>query len=441
MKRKGQTRKEVEQLDALRPFLTGIYTYGFYSKQDMLDAGLVSCDRTYDNSLELIKELYSFDKAESDKQSALMVWTFWKKRHFYFRRWYFSGQTELLSAVYGLHRISARESCLTVVLLSTYSTTDNLSISMLTTLASDVMGEYVSVDENALGRCRKSLVNAGYLKEGTFDYCRDLIHLSDRDLLELYQMASFFAGSGYPRIPALFLKRALLRMLRFRGVAQPPEQFLFRDCPSGNVLDEDMMMRLLKCCKGRKKIYLNPKNEQKSSSNQNRRKRPRPKQKYGGETVSPVSLMADTKLGRWYLLGAAENRASITRVSKIQKICSLTEFDREKALAVVEECTKHSYLCLSESDDSIHVEAVLRFQDAHLREQFERELLLGEIVKRDGQEVYCVDVNDLSEIRPLFRSYFRYLELPLDSQLRRELTHEYKRMWENYGAVSQVLQQ
>lgn len=107
--------------------------------------------------------------------------------------------------------------------------------------------------------------------------------------------------------------------------------------------------------------------------------------------------------------------------------------------AQIDHRTQNSYLCLSDGEPPICVEAYLHFEDALIRQQFEREILLGEITQRDGKEIYSVMVNHLSEIRPLIRSYFRYLELPPDSALRQELIEEYGRMMKNYGAVSQIL--
>lgn len=456
LKKDNADRTELKELDSLRLLLAHIYTYGFYSRLEMLEAGIISSSRLYDKHIQRLKELYFFsDAEESDAESALTVRRDRKQKRYSIRRDHFKGQTELLSAVYGLHYILPREARLAVAILSYYLTENMSPPSMLTTLVVSILKDYDTNNDHknrsdgveyAVNRCRSELANAGYLKKGEPRKADGLLNqYSDEELSELYQLASYFAGSGYPRIPAVFLKQALLRTLRYRGLPQPPELFLFRDCPSGNVLDEDLVLQLLECSKNNEKVtfHLNDKERE----------------------AAPVGLIPDTKLGRWYLQAIMDGKACYIRLSNIRNLkksqkappnqkkkgqsdrkqkqefpkSETEKFNREKASALVEKGTPNSYLCLAEGTETVHVEAILHFPALHLREQFERELLLGEIIQRDGQELYSVTVNNLSEIRPLIRSYLRYLELPPDSVLRQELTREYERMWKNYGTVPQIL--
>lgn len=455
LKKDYRDRIEIRNLDSLRLMLAHIYTYGFYSKPEMLEVELISSGSQYNKLIKRLKELYFFtDVEESGTESALAVRRDRKEKRYSIRRDHFRGQTELLSAVYGIHYIMPREARLAVTLLSYYLTDDMCPPSMLATFIENILKDYETDNQNdssdgaeyAINRCRSELGDAGYLKKGEPRKANGLLNqYSDEEISELYQLASFFAGSGYPRVPAVFLKQALLRTLRFRGLPKPPELFLFRDCPSGNVLDEDLVLQLLECSKDNEMVtfILNDKERK----------------------ASPVGLMPDTKLGRWYLQAIMDGKACNIRLTNIRNLkkhqillpnqknngqsgrkqkqkspkTETEKYDREKAAALVEEASKNSYLCFADETAPVHLEAILHFPTSYLREQFERELLLGEIIQRDGQELYSVKVNNLSEIRPLIRSYLRYLELPTDSVLRQELTREYERMWKNYGAVPQIL--
>lgn len=131
LKKDYRDRIEIRNLDSLRLMLAHIYTYGFYSKPEMLEVELISSGSQYNKLIKRLKELYFFtDVEESGTESALAVRRDRKEKRYSIRRDHFRGQTELLSAVYGIHYIMPREARLAVTLLSYYLTDDMCPPSM-----------------------------------------------------------------------------------------------------------------------------------------------------------------------------------------------------------------------------------------------------------------------------------------------------------------------
>ena len=203
-----------------------------------------------------------------------------------------------------------------------------------------------------------------------------------------------------------------------RGLKEPPEAFLFRDSTCAGILDEQVVMTLLDCCLCSSIISA--------------------KIKGVSHTLKPLKLRIDTKYGRWYLIALSESTPLIIRVSNITDVNELEEkFDRVKAEEIA--CDKLKYCLLSnpETVSPVTISAELRFPNRYTREQFEREMLIGEITKGESNEFYTAKVTDTSELKPFLRSYAGYLRiLPSEEHtLREEILSEYEEMLKNYESV------
>ena len=154
--------------------------------------------------------------------------------------------------------------------------------------------------------------------------------------------------------------------------------------------------------------------------------------------LKPLKLRIDTKYGRWYLIALSESNTMLIRVSNITDIKELEEkFDREKAEEIA--CAKLKYCLLSNPETvlPVTIRAELKFPNRYTREQFEREMLIGEINKIGSDEFYTAKVADTGELKPFLRSYAGYLRvLPSEEHtLREELLSEYEEMLKNYESV------
>ena len=414
-------RKNSRAFAPLRRVVEHMYTYGFFAREDYVRAGLVSA-RTYDDILRQLRDLYLLDDTDP-AQAAITVTVDGKFRRYRFRRDYFAGQSRMLEAVFGLHSVSESAAALTIACLALGSRPDGVSV---TEAARTVELNGASEDgqdcTSTVSRRLSSLAKAGYVRREGRRYVRacPLDGLSDEDLTRLWYLASFAAGGGYPRVAAAFLRDAIRRHLLLRGVPQPAEAFLFRDSPCGNMLDEQLVLRLRRCCSRFRKAVV---------------------REGGRESVAlPVALRIDRRYGRWYLLAVRDGVPAVLRISRIDEVTELEEsFSPDEARKQVEEAFRYNYISSHRTARPVRVEAELFFgeDEKDIRQQFLREIVFGGIEQRQGRTYYCAEVNDPRELLPLLRAYGPWLRiLPGEGHsLDRELREEYERMLQRYGPV------
>ena len=413
-------RKNIRDFDCIRDVIEHIYTYGFYTREDFIKNDVVGSPRAYDDIVRQLRDLYFMDINEA---SALEEDTENRGKYkcYKFRRDYFLGVGDHLAAAYGLHAIKDDVVLDTVRCLS-------LAVSNQGTVASRIASLYLHKEgesrESSIRRQLKDLVSSRFLtQEGKRFFMTDpFTSLSDDELISLYYFVSFYAGAGYPRMPAVFLRETLRRHIAFRKLPPPVDAFLFRDNACGNVFDEQIVYELLRCCRDKSPVEVTL---------------------HGRRTIlKPVFLKIDTKLGRWYLFAVRDEVPLVIRVSNIKKVTPCQDkFNYDQAESQINNAFKFSYVASAKEPTSkpIHVEAELHFENPLTRLQFEREMLIGRIEQRGGKESYCADVGELSELRPFLRSYGAYIRvLPSEDgqhMLDKELRNEYERMLVAYGTV------
>lgn len=410
-------RKNIRNFDCIRGVIEKMYTYGFYTREEFIQKGIVGSPRAYDDIVRQLRDLYCMEI--DDDATALKEDTEGRGRYkcYKFNRDYFESAGEQLSAAYGLFAISDSAIADTIRCMSLAASPNGTSVSDVARISVDEEG---TDHTPTISRRMSDLRNAGYIKtEKRENHLNNILKgLSDERLIGLYYLSSFFAGAGYPRVAAVFLRDALRRHIAFKQLPQPTEAFLFRDNACGNVFDEPIVYELLLSCKNHTEVEV--------TLHKVRR------------TLKPVYLKIDTKLGRWYLFAVCDDKPMVSRVSNISKVMTLPNvFDYEQALSLIEESFQKNYISSNTVSMPVHIEAELCFDNPAMRVQFEREMLIGSIECRDEADFYCADVNDPTEVKPFLRSYGAYLKiLPSESHsLDLGLRQEYERMLNNYGTV------
>ena len=419
-KKSTLVRMNIRNLDKIRDIYRKIYIYGMYTREDFIKSGSVSSPESYDKIIKQFRDLYFYNVDDCEKAIEADTENSGKHKRYKFRRNYFESPGEQLVAVYGLYAVSdASVDEIIRCLCAAHSSQAGITVSGLS-LTCPVKDESAPSPESRIRRRLDKLCEYGYLtKHGKYYQMKDaLAELSDNELISLFYYASFCSGIGYPRVAAFFLRESIRRHIMMRGLNEPPEAFLFRDSTCAGILDEQVVMTLLDCCLRDSVISA--------------------KIKGVSHTLKPLKLRIDTKYGRWYLIALSESTPMIIRVSNITDINELEEkFDRVKAEKIADEKLKFCLLSNPATNRPVTIRAELRFPNRYTREQFEREMLIGEITKGESNEFYTAKVTDTSELKPFLRSYAGYLRiLPSEEHtLREEILSEYEEMLKNYESV------
>ncbi len=392
----------VKQYQMIRRYLSLIYLYGFFSREDFQEL-LPDSSASYDACISLIKDIYPemHEGRYTEKRKYLAVSK--------------NAQSEDLDRL-----------CNTFFLCSL----PNEELANLLELLDEVSAEPRNKNELAnlfderqskstVRRRIDELISVGYLeqteKKKVQSRGNHLEWLSDEELWQLYCYVRFCGNVTYPRAPARILLRSLEREYLRRGKALPSRQlFQFLHSPNHNVMEEDLVYTLLQAIREKREVVM--------------------KLGRGADKISrailPFRLRIDRRLGRWYLL-SMEEQPTIRRLSKIQSLelgnqvdPKLWESRRLQVDAAFQHCRFSSHM--PENGPST-VRMKLCFGEMNgLRRQCVRELRGGEILQDGEEEIFADTINDPIELIPLLRSYSPWLEpvekdSPIMSCIRKDL--------------------
>ena len=418
-------RANIRDFEKVRFVLEKIYTDGFYTRKDIIENGFVGKTRLFDKTMRLLHDLYFLDCGEDEND---WIENDFARGSYRFRRDYFSGAGKRLLASLGIYSITDLEIIKFISVMSLASGPNGTSVK-------ELEDKIVSTAEGSnpnIIRTVKLLIEKGCLrKEGRRYYPDSCFEgLNDDDLVELFYLSAFYGNAGYPKAVFSFLAESVRREMMFRGMAQPTEAFFYRDNAFGNIFDEPTVTVLLECAKQHKVAEVTEIKQKNGKAVEKKRK------------VRPIWLRNDIRYGRWYLFCADENGSRIIRIAFLKDVSMTNEsFDYEQVEKEISEKFRHSYLSHL-GKPPVHFEAELHFERdpelaGHLRDQFEREMMIGRIENREGTEVYCVDVDNIWDIKPFLRSYSAYQRiLPgTDPSIARELKEELERMLSAYETV------
>lgn len=401
----------VREYNRIRRFLSCIYLYGFFSREDFARSGIGSV-KDYDYGMKLIRAMFP------DAEEAAL-WQDGRKYPRFARSYDRSGENRMADS-YLLHALDAEKDL--PQLLDIFSalgegewTLEELRRRLETHCEDENTDQYSLVRRRVL-----DLVAYGYaVKKGRrFSLASNWLgQLTQAELEQLYELVCFAAGTTYPRVAGSFLRRSVERELRHRGVEVPAKPaLLLRHSVNANVFDEEIVFELRKIIAQHTMAILTTAE--------------------GQTAVLPVALRIDTRLGRWYLLSLENDVPAIRRVSGIRSVKKGTPVPSSQWEAA--EQAVHARFARAGCSgampwgEPVRVEARLAFSEAPgMRAQFAREIRLGRIVAREDGEYYEAEVNDPLELLPLLRSFSPWLRvLPgphgLDRRLREDLLQMYQ---------------
>ncbi len=397
----------VRDYNRIRRFLSHIYLYGFFSREDFARYGIGSV-QDYDYGTRLLRAVFPDSEEAAVRQGG--------RKYLRIRRQYAPSGEMSMPDSYLLYAMDMDEDLpALLIILSALSsgskTAETLCAAMELWLWREEQSRYAKTRRMAL-----ALEEYGYVKKQgrTFSLSKSTVSvLTDKQLNALYEYVSFTASICYPRVAGTYFRRCLEREMLQRGLSFPEQPaVLLRHNATFGVFDEDLVYQILFAIKERRPIYLTLEN---------------------GEhlNVVPARLRADTRLGRWYLLAAEKEGPLFLRVGNIRTIRTSTPISEMQWT----ECTKPVLTAFVASGCSgalsgerpVEVEVELHFPSASgIRAQFAREIRLGEIFSKKGSDVYHVYINDPNELIPLLRSYSPWIRIcpgnhDLDTRLRADL--------------------
>lgn len=239
-------RELIRDYNRIRPVLEHIYTYGFFSREDFEQEGVVK-KSGYDKELQRLLSALP--------PHALLFRQDGKRRYFYIHRDYFTNRAPWLAASYFLHSVKMKRICLALLAFTRLPS----ALSRLRLSAEHLSG---LPDTDILPALRRQLLRMealGYTEKRGKEYQLPPDPLSGLDraqLSALYQLAALFAYSGFPRTPGEFLRRTIQREFYFRGWPVPGDPFLFRENCCRSVFDEELVCQLSEACQNHRLVNL-----------------------------------------------------------------------------------------------------------------------------------------------------------------------------------------
>ena len=392
----------VESFERLRRFAEPIYLYGSFTR-DSFEKKNIGSKADYDFVLGYMKRIFpemEYDTTgdgTDDGVAPVFTMLGHQKQHRIARRYESSGE-ERMTRLYSLY--TARQNDM----LSYFSIISVLNTSNRPMTASEIcarisltnsemfFGEPAS--DASVRRRIKDLADAGYVREENKKFRRTenwLQMLDTETLKRLWQYVSFCSSVSYPRVAGAFLLNSIKRELITRGVQNITAQSLFimRNHESRSVFDEAIVYIFMDAINQRKQVLVTMEKGQEV-------------------LLTPISLMVDDRLGRWYAVCNDGKQTSPRRISKMKsaKIVgqSLTHEDWERL---------HSSRD-SEEQSKKEIRAKLLLDGElgnHMLKLFTSEMRAGCIKEEQSAFWYIAETKDAGEILPYLRSFAEWIDV------------------------------
>ena len=411
-------QSSIGQYDTIRFLLENIYTFGMYSREEFSKISIGK--NNYDKLLQLFRQIFPENVLDARMDG--------NRKILRFRHDSFQNDSDHLVASFAAHTIKDSLLVHMAVLLSKFSIKSEVSEKEIGLEIEMLPGNDAADKRSTLYRQRRAMMNFGYLTSCEKGRGKVKLHTfsgyDNETLKRLYIFADFCAGASPLRVAPILLRNTIRRALKIRGIRPPETAFLFRNNICRNIFDEALVYTLLYACKHQKNVELD------TDSRKFR--------------VSPAFLRFDTRSGRWYLFALSTVTPTIIRLSRIKhaRVLSQTLFDPHAVQGAVNDCFACCNISSGQGEHGpVLVEAELHFQrEPGQRRQFEREMLLGQIIQRDGVEIYQAQVNDPTELIPFLRSYGGFIRiLPGQHHLDLQCTQSWQAMLHElegeYGTV------
>ncbi len=375
----------VKQYQMIRRYLSLIYLYGFFSREDFQDL-LPESAASYDACISLIKDIYPemHEGRYADSRKYLAV-----------NRKDQQGDLDRLSNTFFLCSLADEELVNVLELLEEANCAPRNKNEL-----ANLFDERQS--KSTVRRRLDELIDFGYLRQEKKKVApteNRLRTLSEEELGQLCRYVRFCGNVTFPRVPARFLLRSIEREYLRRGTELPRRQlFQFLHSPDHDVMEEDLIFTLARAIREKRQVTVR----------MGGRYDPEPR------TVMPFRLRVDRRLGRWYLL-SMEAQPTIRRLSRLKSVELGAPMDAAVWTALREEvdaCFRYSRFSGQIPENGPEtVRVKLHFgEKSGLRNQFAREMRGGSIEQTPEGEIFVDTLNDPVELIPLLRSYSPWLE-------------------------------
>lgn len=397
----GVNQNSVKQYQMIRRYLSLIYLYGFFSREDYQEI-LPESAASYDACISLLKDIYPemIEGRFVDSRKYLTV-----KRE---------GQQDDMDRLCNTFFLCglADEELVNVLELMEEANCEPRNKNELANLFDEQQSK------STVRRRLDELIAFGYLRQEKKKITpaeNRLRLLSEEELGQIYRYVRFCGNVTYPRVPARFLLRSIEREYLRRGSEIPNRQlFRFLHSPDHDVMEEDLAFTLALAIREKRQVTVR----------MNGRFDPE------SRIVTPFRLRVDCRLGRWYLL-SMEERPTIRRLSRLKSVALGAPMEDDAWTALREKVDDYfRYSRFSGYITETGAETVrmkLRFgEKSGLRTQFAREMRGGCIEQTPSGETFVDTINDPVELIPLLRSYSPWLEpenkdRPLAARIRDDL--------------------
>ena len=426
----------VREYDRIRRFLSRIYLYGFFSREDFSKSGSVGSKKDYDYTAKLIRIIFP----DSEENA---IWREGKK-YLRIQRSYVHRDERRLSDSYKLHTLDVNCELPEFLYILKEVKNEKKNITDLCKTIESRIDVRTTFRYSTVRRRVIELEEYGYIEKqnGYFRLSEDGIDsLTDTELQFLADFIGFVEGVTYPRVAGSFIRRTLHREFIRRNMNEKIiSPLLLRHSAAVGVFDEDLVYQLIDCIHKKREVELTiiPEKRGKEQGEKLEVKR---------VIAWPVALRLDARLGRWYLLSIEEERSVLRRVRDIQSIkqrnIASPEDYQEDSQVAKKKFSKSAFSGAIPSNGSIFVQVQLCFAGApELLAQFCREVRIGEIIERQEGLFYQVWINDPWELQPFLRMYALWIKIfpgehQLDVRLRKDL-EEMRRQIEEPSAYEVV---
>lgn len=259
-------------------------------------------------------------------------------------------------------------------------------------------------------------------------------NLSKEELINLYDGVSFFSDILYPSTPGYYLRNTLLRYIKhIRDLdLEDNNVFLHRFAPLHSVLDDEIVVGILKAIKTKKKIKINYEKlvfyESKYIKEEYRIK------------LSPIKIIFDLSLGRWYLAYLDdENILSMIRIDRIQRINVLKDnFDYEVGEEYYHKQIKNVWTASIPYEDNEVKEIKLQVlgNSKYIIERLMRESPNGQVILGEDDNYYfTLRVKDDGELLPWLRTLSPYVKIVENANIKDKFVEDLMKMRDDYGAI------
>lgn len=371
----------VLKFQRIRRYLWRIYLYGFFKRRDFKAMNHGSA-KNYSSILTMIEELFPED--DNIKK---------RDHHSIARKYHLSGSSRLTDA-YMYHSLDPDTDMVEFLHILALLHNGDKTISQI----DEWFGLHLMnpPSKNTVRNRIRQLVEYGCIElreRDQYGITKDSFSsLSDSQLTDLYRYVCFTSCTTYPRVAGSFLRRNLERHLHRRGLEVPTvSPFLLRHNTYNNIFDEELLYRL--------EVYRN--HHQWTL--------------FDGRKRLPVEIRVDTNLGRWYVLCLSEEMRpcieNLIRIEDMEPLEAASDVTWADAVKMISDAFSHT-LCSGHIADPVLVEAKMNFDQAPgLRNQFLREIRLGEVITKEDGEYYQVWLNDPVELKTFLRTYMPYLKV------------------------------